>query len=442
MAELEPQEQTPPSELTWGRLAAWLRQAWQQVRAPSMRHNVTFGLLLLILLLAAVLRFTGLNWDEHQHLHPDERFLTMVENSLTWPTSLAQYWDSSQNPLNPYNHDFGSYVYGLLPLVVAKLFGQITGYTGYDGVYLVGRVLSGIMDIMCVYLVYLIGRRLYNRRVGLLGALLLAVSVLSIQHSHFFTVDSYTTFFATLSLYMAVRVAQGEKGWTWVGLGLAFGLAVSTKISVLSFVGIIGLAYCLRVAQAQPEAPTESGGLRHEGRLGRMHISLEVTPDPEAGPAPTYGRYWLPVGKAILAMVGVLLVAAVVFRIVQPQAFNGPGFFGLSINARWLSDMSSISELVSGKIDYPPSDQWTARPAVWYAFKNMLLWGQGVPLGLAVWAGWGLMAFQMLRRRKWNHLLPWAWMTFTFFYQSVQFVKTVRYMLPIYPRWRSSRPMG
>ena len=37
------------------------------------------------------------------------------------------------------------------------------------------------------------------------------------------------------------------------------------------------------------------------------------------------------------------------------------------------------------------------------------------------------------RKRRVAHLLPWVWMTFTFFYQSIQFVKTMRYLLPIYP---------
>ena len=87
-----------------------------------------------------------------------------------------------------------------------------------------------------------------------------------------------------------------------------------------------------------------------------------------------------------------------------------------------------VSQLVSGKIDYPPSHQWTARAPVIYCLKNMILWGLGVPLGLAVWASWILMAYEMLKKHKWAHLLPWVWMTFTFFYQSVQFVKTVRYL--------------
>ncbi|MDP7260290.1 MAG: hypothetical protein QF376_05365, partial [Anaerolineales bacterium] len=39
-------------------------------------------LLVVVVAAAAYLRFVGLNWDEFQHLHPDERFLTMVETGI------------------------------------------------------------------------------------------------------------------------------------------------------------------------------------------------------------------------------------------------------------------------------------------------------------------------------------------------------------------------
>ena len=39
-------------------------------------------LLVLILLVGAYLRLSHLNWDQGTHIHPDERFLTMVESAL------------------------------------------------------------------------------------------------------------------------------------------------------------------------------------------------------------------------------------------------------------------------------------------------------------------------------------------------------------------------
>ena len=39
--------------------------------------------LFLVLILAFVLRIYGLNWDQGNHLHPDERFLTMVASAMS-----------------------------------------------------------------------------------------------------------------------------------------------------------------------------------------------------------------------------------------------------------------------------------------------------------------------------------------------------------------------
>lgn len=147
MTERVPSEphrlEASPSAPTWGgvrqalgQLARRLAVYGRRIAASTRDRVLVWEWLALIVVLGAALRFTGLDWDAGQHLHPDERFLTMVENSLQWPSSLGQYWDTAQNPLNPYNYEHGTYVYGLSPVVLAKFLGQVTGYTGYDGVYL------------------------------------------------------------------------------------------------------------------------------------------------------------------------------------------------------------------------------------------------------------------------------------------------------------------
>lgn len=422
------------AELTWRDVWAQLKGAWSRMGHVGSDPRIMWGALLAILLIAATLRFTGINWDQNQHLHPDERFLTMVENSLKWPKSLAQYFDSSVNPLNPYNHEHGTYVYGLFPVVIAKFLGELTGKTGYDGVYLVGRVMSAVMDMLCILFVFLTGRRLYDARVGLLGALLLALTVLDIQQSHYFTVDTYTAFYATLSLYLAVRVAQGGGRGSVVLLGVAFGLAVSAKISVLSFLLIIVLAYAVRSwAQRTSLLSTTDGTLVDaRRRLGRLRVSFSVRSVDGSEPPSTSERVLIQVLGACGSILVIMVVAALVFRVAQPQAFMGPGFFGLKLNPKWTHDMEYASKLVSGEIDYPPSHQWASRPFS-YVFQNMVLWGLGLPLGIALCASWALMLYELVRKRDLRHLLPWAWMTLVFVYQSIQFVKPMRYLLPIYP---------
>ncbi len=72
----------------------------------------------------------------------------------------------------------------------------------------------------------------------------------------------------------------------------------------------------------------------------------------------------------------------------------------------------------------------------------MVFWGLGLPLGLAAWAGWGWGGLHLLRRGRREGpmalagdslLLPWLWATGYFLYQGTQWVKSVRYLLPVYP---------
>jgi hypothetical protein len=103
-----------------------------------------------ILLAGAVLRVWGLQWDQGHHLHPDERFISMVEEKLQWPASIREYFDSSRSPLNPYNRGDTSFVYGTFPMFLSRVIGHLMGTKGYDGTYRVGRLLSSLFDLVSV----------------------------------------------------------------------------------------------------------------------------------------------------------------------------------------------------------------------------------------------------------------------------------------------------
>ena len=121
----------------------------------------------------------------------------------------------------------------------------------------------------------------------------------------------------------------------------------------------------------------------------------------------------------------------------------GPGLLGLRPNPQWLQNMSQIRQLMSGVVDTPPNHQWTNRTPIVFPWVNMVFWGMGLPLGLAAWAGWAVVAVVLVRRwRAWRDLsaelpyglsLAWIWGTGYFIYQSTQWVKSVRYLLPVYP---------
>ena len=144
----------------------------------------TIGIMLalvVILVLGGALRLYNVNWDEGTyHIHPDERHTTMVITRIEWPESLAQYFDTSNSRLNARNVDM-VYFYGTLPLFLTKAVASLVGKTGYDEIHLVGRVLSALFDLGSVLLLFFLGRRLFDWRVGLVASFLLSLTALNIQ---------------------------------------------------------------------------------------------------------------------------------------------------------------------------------------------------------------------------------------------------------------------
>ncbi|MCU0503583.1 MAG: hypothetical protein MUC51_17830, partial [Anaerolineae bacterium] len=64
-----------------------LRQTGRELRAWLRTERAVIWLLVGILLVAAFLRLTNLSWDMNTHIHPDERFLTMVSDAMKLPKS-------------------------------------------------------------------------------------------------------------------------------------------------------------------------------------------------------------------------------------------------------------------------------------------------------------------------------------------------------------------
>ena len=370
-------------------------------------------LMLYILAAGAYLRLVGLDWDAEQHLHPDERFLTMVESSLEPVQSLGDYFDTVNSSLNPHNRGHGFFVYGTLPIFIVRYVADWLGNTGYGEVYRVGRALSALADLGVIWLIFLTGERLYRRKVGVLAAAFYAFAVLPIQQSHFFTVDTFINFFTFLAFYFAVAIAteDGRRRSTdpveisplpvpglpsYILFGIALGMAVASKINAIP------------VALALPGAAV----------LYFLRLPVEERQQQA-------GRI---LGYAALAG----LVSILTFRIFQPYAFSGPGFFGMLPNPQWVENLKSLSAQTGGDVDFPPALQWARRP-LWFSWQNLTVWGLGLPLGLLAWAGFLWMGWRMFKGEWRQHILLWGWTTVYFVWQSLQWNSTMRYQLPIYP---------
>ena len=413
-----------------------------EIKEKKSHNWITFVILLYIIMMAAFFRFSGIFWGEYQYLHPDERFLVWVGSDISPVENLSAYFNTAESSLNPHNRNHGFYVYGTLPMFITRyLVEWIFGHSGFMEMTQVGRVCSSLVDLFTIVLVFLIAREIFDRRVALLASAFSAMAVLQIQQSHFFTMDTFLVMFSTLAFYCAVIIitnrdevkpssdtqhetpAQNMNRFTQInhtfvgllkniyrdklflpslGFGIALGLAVASKLDAALMAFALPLAMAIYYIQVPPDV-----------KIRRLVIIF---------------------GNLILAAITSLLI----FRIFQPYAFEGPGFFGVRLNPLWLDNIRSLLAQSGGDVDFPPAMQWARRSHL-FSLKNMLTWGLGLPLGLLssfgfLWSGWKIITTWKKEKHLWQyHALIWSWTALYFLYQSMRQNATMRYQLPIYP---------
>lgn len=376
-----------------------------------------------IVALAFILRVFGVNWDQNQHLHPDERFLTMVTTSAKIPPSLGAYLDPKLSTLNPYNLDFGFYVYGTLPVTLNKLVVSGTTYDTYNGVAIAGRYISAIADVATLLLIvaiaYMCARRYkLNEYIPVLTGLLYAIAVMPIQNAHYYTVDALTTFFLTLSAAFACVFWYKSNYRHIVLAGAAFGCALASKLSSMYIAPLIG-------------------GIILAGFIHKLNISLS-----EAGYTSISfisvrrvlsekSLRILVKATCIFAVMIVIagLAAYVSLRLGDPRIFANSHWLDLTLNPIFKENIQQLRSFSQPGIGFPPGVQWLSKKPWIFPLTNIAFFGVGIAYFITFL--WGLI--YLLAKRKGLIVLIFIWMLCFFIYQGSQYVTSMRYFYPMYP---------
>ncbi len=354
--------------------------------------------LLGLTLLALALRLYGLNWDQGNSFHPDERQIMFHVTGLSWPSSLTQLLDPVHSPLNPH-----FFAYGSFPLYLLAALGNILTHFfptlgTFANLTLVGRVLSALFDSGSVLLtgwlgLLLSGDHTAERRqawtLALLAAALVAFTPLQLQLSHFYAVDTMLLFFVILTLLACVALVDTDAPVRWsLVAGLGYGLALATKFSAAPLAVPLFIAYLLRWHRR---------GLFTA--LGPFFSASATT--------------------------------GLVFLLTMPYA--------LLDLANFRQQITEQGDLARGLLDLPYVRQFAGTIPYLYEGQNMLLWGMGVTLGIAallgfVWLLWCVGRAGLARKHDvdgWVVVLAWV-VTYSAIVGSF-YVKFMRYMLPVYP---------
>jgi len=109
----------------------------------------------------------------------------------------------------------------------------------------IARVLAGITGVATVGVTFLVARELYNKRVAMLAALLLALMPYHVVVSRQVLLDGPLALFTSLSLYFLARFARSGRSTALAASGATIGLAVLSKEIAVVFVGAMFAFFAL-----------------------------------------------------------------------------------------------------------------------------------------------------------------------------------------------------
>ncbi|MCX7288314.1 MAG: glycosyltransferase family 39 protein [Rhodobacterales bacterium] len=337
------------------------------------------------------LRLMGTDWDAWANLHPDERHMVFVTQDIqrALEAALAEgrgwwsIWFGPDAVFDP-RAEGKLYVYGDLPLIVVTLVSRALGATDWGSTLWLGRSLTAVVEASTVLAVFMLGLRLVGRPVvALAAAALMAMAPTSLQLANFYTVDGWLS---ALSLWALVPLAAliGPEGRLRhaVAAGVLAGLAGACKVTAVALILPALVAVVLVWRQRGPRAALSAGA---------------------AG----------------------LTAGLLVFRLANPSAFAGTGFWGLSLSPDMLADFAEVRAYI--RDPGPPSNwQWLAGYPTSALARDAFLFGTGPVLGLLALAG-------LLRRPVGMAWLLLAALAGHLALNATGEVRALRYLAPVVP---------
>jgi 4-amino-4-deoxy-L-arabinose transferase-like glycosyltransferase len=188
-------------------------------------------ILILILLLALAVRLVGISFGLPYIYHVDEARFANIS---------LDYFSGDLNP--HFFHVPTLYTYMVAGIWAVyfhtgKIFGVFDTTADFLGSFsenptlfvILGRLLTVLLSVGTVFLVYWIGTKMYNRRVGTIASLFLIFSHVHNKISHYMVPDSPMIFLFMLAfLFIWYIYEKGDRKY-YVLAGLFAGLAMATK---------------------------------------------------------------------------------------------------------------------------------------------------------------------------------------------------------------------
>jgi hypothetical protein len=332
----------------------------------------------IILLAALLLRSYGLEWTVYNAYNPDEMHFIEAASAMIEKKSLNPYRFSypSDWPTLP--------LYLLLSVSIPASF-----FTDLSAVklHLLAKYFSVALSTLTVYLTYVLGRRAYDSRTGLLAAAFLSVTLLHVKDSHFYIHEIVYTLFSTWTLIYCLEIMRKEAFYSYLKAGILAGLVSATAFTGYLLVLVIISTHYLQSRRNSPQKNTPL--------------------------------------KAIIPII--LIVFLIPFAVNPYSLSSGSDSEGLIDAVRLY--VPYLSSLFGGA--YHPQFAIPFEDTIPYVYhlKTLLFWGMGPVLEAVVLLGF----VYSIRKRRTEDILLISWVGIYFLLVGLLQLRFDRYMLPIIP---------
>jgi len=324
----------------------------------------------IIILLGAFFRFYNLNWDQGYFFHPDER---NIANAVSRIRFFSQ--------LNPQFFAYGSlpiYLYRFTGDFLVALTKNQNWVLEWPKINLIGRSFSALFSTISLIFVFLLSKRLFNKKIAFLAVFFTAFCPSLIQMAHFSVTESMLVFWVLLITILSFKIADKGTIKNYSLLGIVCGLSLATKTAAISFLII---------------------------------------------PVATHLFFYLKNIKAYLKGLLSFGLAFLTFTILSPYAFLA--------KEKFLESMRYESGVVLGKLKVVYVLQFEKTLPYLFQLKN-LLWQMGPVALLAIFGVIILLVFALKKRCK-KILVFLSFPIVYFLYIGSWYTKFIRYMVPLLP---------
>ena len=301
------------------------------------KHNLLYTFLfVLIATLSIFSRFYGIFWDQGFPYtpHPDERAILMKVAELKIPqiTELHVLFSAQESLWNT-----KWFPYGTFPIYFLKILYEIIDFN--LDIRIIGRSISAFCDLLTILGVFILGKSVINKNVGILASLIVCITPIHIQLSHFFAFDTILTMFCVWSIYFLFLVSKyGHFKYSLISAILIF-LGLATKVSITPILMSYLIAHIFFYFTSQ------------------NNKSLKILSNFSIG----------------------IFIGLVVYFIVSPYTFLD--------YEKFIADFIEQSEMVRRIRDYPYTRTYIDTVPYIYQFNQMWKWILGFPLTIFITLG-------------------------------------------------------